>query len=105
MEVVAFERSMTFKSKGGNHLQFNVLSIPAAAAKKAREVYHAAAKRHGIQLKEVPGPTKVHPPAKAPPHPPPHKPPPPPPLPTPHKEKVAYEMTSTSVAFWVSLDF
>lgn len=59
MEVVAFERSMTFKSKGGNHLQFNVLSIPAAAAKDARQVYHSVAERHGIKLKEVPGATKV----------------------------------------------
>lgn len=77
---------MTFKSKGGNHLQFNVLSIPAAAAKKAREVYHAAAKRHGIQLKEVPGPTKVHPPAKA------H------PLPTSRQATTTATTTSTTTA-------
>ena len=55
---------MTFKSKGGNHLQFNVLSIPAAAARDAKQVYHSVAKRHGIKLKEVPGPTKVYPPRR-----------------------------------------
>lgn len=62
--LLAFERYMTFKKKGGNHLQFNVLSIPAQSAKKARTVYEEVANRHGIKLKEVPGDKQVHFPPK-----------------------------------------
>lgn len=50
---------MTFKKKGGNHLQLNVLSIPASAAGNARRLYERVAKRHDVRLKEVPGPQKV----------------------------------------------
>ena len=59
MELLAFERYMTFKKKGGNHLQFNVLSIPAKRARQARILYEEIASQHSVRLKEVPGPQKV----------------------------------------------
>ena len=51
---------MTFKKKGGNHLQLNVVSIPASTAGDARRLYERVAKRHDVRLKEVLGPKKVH---------------------------------------------
>lgn len=59
LELLAFERYMTFKKKGGNHLQFNVLSIPAKTAKNAWKLYEGVAKQHNVHLKEVLGPQKV----------------------------------------------
>ena len=59
LEVLAFERYMTFKKKGGNHLQYNVVSIPARTAKNARRLYEEVAREHDVQLKEVPGPHKA----------------------------------------------
>lgn len=38
LELVAFERFMTFRKTGGNHCHINVLPIPAAAAASARQV-------------------------------------------------------------------
>lgn len=58
-ELLAFERYMTFKSKGGNHLQFNVLPVPMAVAKHAQRSYESVASRHQVRLKEVIGPDKV----------------------------------------------
>ena len=59
MELLAFERYMYFKKKGGNHMQFNVLSIPAASAKQAASSFEAAAEKLGMPLKQVSGPNTV----------------------------------------------
>ena len=64
LELLAFERFMSFRKTGGNHLQFNVVSIPAAAAKRALEHIQAAGKQQGLQLQPLEGPVKVcHPPS------------------------------------------
>lgn len=38
LELVAFERYLTLKKSGGNHCHINVIAIPPAAAKQAKEV-------------------------------------------------------------------
>ncbi len=37
-EVIAFERHLSLVKKGGNHCHINVVSIPASAAPKAKQV-------------------------------------------------------------------
>lgn len=58
-ELLAFERYMFFKSKGGNHLQFNVLSIPAKSAADIKAAYLAEAKQNDLKFKPVNGPSQV----------------------------------------------
>ena len=47
------------KGRGGNHLQFNTVPIPMAAASQAKEALFAAAKEHNITFKEVSKSQKV----------------------------------------------
>ncbi len=37
-EVIAFERHLSLVKKGGNHCHINIVSIPASAAPKAKQV-------------------------------------------------------------------
>ena len=52
---------MLFKSKGGNHLQFNVLSIPAGAASNIKTAYLAIAGQNDLTFKAIDGPQQVQP--------------------------------------------
>ena len=59
-ELLAFERYVFFKSKGGNHLQFNVLSIPAKSPEDVKSHYLAVAKQNSLNFKPFEGPAKVY---------------------------------------------
>lgn len=58
-ELLAFERYLTMKGRGGNHMQFNAVPIPMEAGKRAKEALFAAAKQHNISFKEVSKSQKV----------------------------------------------
>ncbi|GLC41621.1 hypothetical protein PLESTB_000695700 [Pleodorina starrii] len=58
-ELVAFERHLSLRSKGGNHCHINVIGVPPAAAARAGEAFRAAAARAGFpQLELLPPPTR-----------------------------------------------
>lgn len=58
-ELLAFERYLTMRGRGGNHMQLNAVAIPASAAKTSKEQLLELAKEFGVPLKPLEGPAKV----------------------------------------------
>jgi hypothetical protein len=52
-ELVAFERHLALRSKGGNHMHVNCVPVPADRAKKAKKIFEQAAKRLGFEWKVI----------------------------------------------------
>ena len=55
-ELVAFERHLALRSKGGNHMHLNCVPVPADRARKARKIFEQAAKRLGFEWEVVEAP-------------------------------------------------
>jgi hypothetical protein len=52
-ELVAFERHLALRSKGGNHMHVNCVPVPADRAKKAKKIFEQAAKRLGFEWEVI----------------------------------------------------
>ncbi|EFJ41492.1 hypothetical protein VOLCADRAFT_98560 [Volvox carteri f. nagariensis] len=57
-ELVAFERHLSLRNKGGNHCHINVLGVTPAAGRRAGEAFNAAAAAAGYKLELLPPPTR-----------------------------------------------
>ncbi len=57
-ELVAFERHLALRNKGGNHCHINVVGVTPAAGRRAGEAFSAAARAAGFELTAVPPPAR-----------------------------------------------
>ncbi|KAG2442256.1 hypothetical protein HYH02_009740 [Chlamydomonas schloesseri] len=57
-ELVAFERHLSLRNKGGNHCHINVLGVTPAAGRRAAEAFRAAASAAGYKLEHIPAPPR-----------------------------------------------
>ncbi|KXZ54774.1 hypothetical protein GPECTOR_4g844 [Gonium pectorale] len=58
-ELVAFERHLSLRNKGGNHCHVNVLAVTPAAGARAAGAFRAAASAVGYQLELLPPPGRA----------------------------------------------
>ncbi|PNW80996.1 hypothetical protein CHLRE_07g338700v5 [Chlamydomonas reinhardtii] len=57
-ELVAFERHLSLRNKGGNHCHINVLGVTPEAGRRAGEAFRSAAAAAGYQLEHIPAPPR-----------------------------------------------